>query len=101
MQQNVSMWNSNDPCFDWKVGLVLGGWPSKIEVIWVPGIVYLRHSKGRRRIECETCYEIKISMLNLDTNTYLVMFLMNSYHTSLWCQDLNHQGLISLTVTTT
>ena len=25
------------PCFRWKFGLVLGGWPSKIEVIGVPG----------------------------------------------------------------
>ena len=25
-------------CFDWSLGLVLGGWPSKIEVIWAPGI---------------------------------------------------------------
>ena len=61
-------WNPNDPCFDWKLGLVFGGWPSKIEVIWVPSNVYLRNSKGRRRIKCEKCYEIKISMLNLDTS---------------------------------
>ena len=27
----------NDPCFDWKFGLILGGWPSKIEAYrWVP-----------------------------------------------------------------
>ena len=26
------------PWFHWLIGLVLGGWPSKIEVIWVPGI---------------------------------------------------------------
>ena len=34
-------WNPNDPCFDWNFGLVLGGWPSQIEVMWVPGI-YIR-----------------------------------------------------------
>ncbi len=28
----------DDTCFDWSLGLVLGGWPSKVEVIWVPGI---------------------------------------------------------------
>ena len=33
----VYTWNPNDPCFDWSLGLVLGGWPSKIEIIWVPG----------------------------------------------------------------
>ena len=37
-------WNPNDPCFDWNFGLVLGGWPSQIEVIWVPGI-YIRPRK--------------------------------------------------------
>ena len=26
------------PCFDWSLDLVLGGWPSKIEVIGVPGV---------------------------------------------------------------
>ena len=26
----------NDPCFGWKFGLILGGWPSKIEASWVP-----------------------------------------------------------------
>ena len=25
-------------CFDWSLGLVLGVWPSKIEVIWVPDV---------------------------------------------------------------
>ena len=29
--------NPNDPCFDW-TGLILEGWPSKIEVSWVLGI---------------------------------------------------------------
>ena len=33
----IHTWNPNEaPCFDWSLGLVLGGWPSKIEVIWVP-----------------------------------------------------------------
>ena len=36
---HIFTWNPNGaPCFDWSLGLVLGGWPSKIEVIWVPGI---------------------------------------------------------------
>ena len=29
----------DDPCFDWNFGLVLGGWSSKIEVVWVPGFI--------------------------------------------------------------
>jgi len=33
----ILTWNPNDPGFDWSLGLVLGGWPSNIEVIWVPG----------------------------------------------------------------
>ncbi len=36
--RSIATWNPNGaPCFDWSLGLVLGGWPSKIEVIWVPG----------------------------------------------------------------
>ena len=27
----------HDPSFGWSLGLVLRGWPSKIEVIWIPG----------------------------------------------------------------
>ena len=29
------------PCFDWSLDLVLGGWPSKIEVLGVPGVYTL------------------------------------------------------------
>ena len=25
------------PCFDWNLGRVLEGWPSNIEISWVPG----------------------------------------------------------------
>ena len=27
----------DDPCFDWSLGFFLEVWPSKIEVMWVPG----------------------------------------------------------------
>ena len=39
MESNKGCFFSWLKCFDWKFGLVLGGWvPSRIEVIWVPGI---------------------------------------------------------------
>ena len=44
-----SAWNPNDPCFDWNFGLVLGGWPSKMEVIWVLGVDFGPPFFRRRR----------------------------------------------------
>ena len=39
-------------------GLVLGGWPSKIEVIWVPGIyhLYLLWEQGETTIDIGSPY---------------------------------------------
>ena len=34
----IHTWNPNDPGFGWNFGLVLGGWPSKIEVIGALGM---------------------------------------------------------------
>ena len=36
---SIYTWNPNDPCFDWKRHC-FEGWPSKLEVIWVPGIIF-------------------------------------------------------------
>ena len=43
--QGLDHRSNGAPCFDWSLGLVLGGWPSKIKVIWLPGI---------HRLRCET-----------------------------------------------
>ena len=36
-RERLGAWNPNDPCFLLEKGLILGGWPSKLEVIGVPG----------------------------------------------------------------